>query len=77
MVSGGYIPGGKWRHPALSNREVLVRTMERYDVKPRLAAKSMGCSAETIIKALHKLAPDKVVEWKQQGKLTPGYSRGL
>lgn len=77
MVSRNYIPGAKAEHPALSNREELVRAMERYDIKPQLAAKSIGCSADTIMDKLRKLAPDKVEEWKRQGKLTPGYSRGL
>jgi hypothetical protein len=51
--------------------------MERYDIKPQLAAKSIGCSADTIMDKLRKLAPDKVEEWKRQGKLTPAWGRGL
>lgn len=77
-MSGKYLTSRiKVRHPALSDRAELLRVMERYHIRPALAAKSMGCSSNAVCDALHKLAPDMVAKWKAEGKFSPGKPRVL
>jgi len=64
-----YIPGSRARHPALTNREELLRVLDRYDWQPTLAAKSMGISRVTVVRRLKELAPDVVAAKQAQGLL--------
>lgn len=72
-----YIPGIQTRHPALTDRDALLRVMFRYDWRAPLAGASMGVTSETVMRALKRLAPDVVQEMKRAGKLCSSYSRSL
>ncbi len=67
----------KPRHPALSDREQLLRVMKRYNNSARLASLSMGVSETTVSKALRELAPDLYETLVAQGKARGPRTRAL